>query len=181
MQVSTCGEHNPGPCLGRPALPPQGPVNASMLPSHTCGKQVWHSKWSACLPGEPKRRYIYTEKNYKRNTFVFAPFFMSWTQRSKTFSMYTKGLFLSNIVHKSVYICVSEHFSFAEIIHPPHRCGISRCYILEWSFIVASLRHTSAIIMLTNQHLDMPHLWGGWKFKGNRPFVYIEKVLNLWV
>lgn len=38
MQVSTCGEHNPGPCPGRPALPPQGPVNAFMLPSHTCGK-----------------------------------------------------------------------------------------------------------------------------------------------
>ncbi len=29
-------------------------------------------------------------------------------------------------------------------------------------FIVASLRHTCAIIMLSNQHLDMPHLWGGW-------------------
>ncbi len=25
-----------------------------------------------------------------------------------------------------------------------------------------SLRHTCAIIMLSNQHLDMPHLWGGW-------------------
>ncbi len=23
-------------------------------------------------------------------------------------------------------------------------------------------RHTCAIIMLSNQHLDMPHLWGGW-------------------
>ncbi len=33
--------------------------------------------------------------------------------------------------------------------------------ILEWSFIVASLRHTCAIIMLYNQHLDMPHLWDG--------------------
>ncbi|KAL0188534.1 hypothetical protein M9458_015633, partial [Cirrhinus mrigala] len=28
----------------------------------------------------------------------------------------------------------------------------------EWPFIVASLRHTCAIIMLSNQHLDMPHL-----------------------
>ncbi len=28
------------------------------------------------------------------------------------------------------------------------------------TFIVASLRHTCAIIMLSNQHLDMPHLWG---------------------
>ncbi len=31
-------------------------------------------------------------------------------------------------------------------------------HILEWPFIVASL---SAIIMLSNQHLDMQHLWGG--------------------
>ncbi len=30
------------------------------------------------------------------------------------------------------------------------------------TFIVASLRHTCAIIMLSNQYLDMPHLWGGW-------------------
>jgi len=30
--------------------------------------------------------------------------------------MYTKGLFLSILVHKSVWICVCEHFSFAEII-----------------------------------------------------------------
>ncbi len=36
-------------------------------------------------------------------TLLFLPpFFMSWTPRSKTFSMYTKGLFLLNIVHKSV-------------------------------------------------------------------------------
>ncbi len=31
-----------------------------------------------------------------------------------------------------------------------------------WIFILASLRHTCTIIMLSNQHLDMPHLWGGW-------------------
>ncbi len=36
--------------------------------------------------------------------------------------MYTKVRFLS-----SKY--VSEHFSFAEIIHPPHRCAISRCWL----------------------------------------------------
>ncbi len=33
-----------------------------------------------------------------------------------------------------------------------------KLHILEWPFIVASLRHTCAIIMLSNQHLDMPHL-----------------------
>ncbi len=31
-------------------------------------------------------------------------------------------------------------------------------HILEWPFIVASLRHTCVIIMLSNQHLNMPHL-----------------------
>ncbi len=44
--------------------------------------------------------YIYTEQKYKCNNFVFAPIFHELN--SKTFSMYTKGLFLSNIVHKSV-------------------------------------------------------------------------------
>ncbi len=29
-----------------------------------------------------------------------------------------------------------------------------KLHILEWPFIVASLRHTCAIIMLSNQHLD---------------------------
>ncbi len=33
-----------------------------------------------------------------------------------------------------------------------------KLHIIEWSFIVASLRHACAIIMLSNQHLDMPHL-----------------------
>ncbi len=44
-------------------------------------------------------------------------------------------------------------------------CGIVLCdetAHLEWPFIVSSLRHTCAIIMLSNQHLDMPHMWGGW-------------------
>ncbi len=73
-----------------------------------------------------------------------------------------------------------------------------KLHIFEWPFIVVSLRHTCAIIMLSNQHLDMPHLWGGWIisanekcsltqiltdlwtiFERNRPFVYIEKVREL--
>lgn len=37
--------------------------------------------------------------------------------------MFTKDLFLSNIIHKSVQLCVSE-----QMIHPPHTCGISRCW-----------------------------------------------------
>ncbi len=54
--------------------------------------------------------------------------------------MYTKGLFLSNIVQKSVQICVSEHFSFAEIIYPPHRCGISRCWLDSMIIVQVCLR-----------------------------------------
>ncbi len=42
-------------------------------------------------------------------------------------------------------------------------CCVIKPHILDWPFIVASLRHTCAIIMLSNQHLDMPHLWGGWR------------------
>ncbi len=44
-------------------------------------------------------------------------------------------------------------------------CGIVLCdktAHFRVTFIVASLRHTCAIIMVSNQHLDMPHLWGGW-------------------
>ncbi len=37
-------------------------------------------------------------------------------------------------------------------------CAVIKLYILEWPFNVASLRHTCAIIMLSNQHLNMPHL-----------------------
>jgi hypothetical protein len=35
-----------------------------------------------------------------------------------------KRLVLSNIVHKFVYIPVSENFSFAKIIHPPDSTGV---------------------------------------------------------
>ncbi len=45
---------------------------------------------------------------------------------------------------------------------PPPPSNTVKLHILEWPFIVASLRHTCAIIMLSNQHLDIPHLWGGW-------------------
>ncbi len=41
-------------------------------------------------------------------------------------------------------------------------CAMIKLHNLEWPFIVVSLKHTYEIIMLSNQHLDMPHLWGGW-------------------
>ncbi len=41
--------------------------------------------------------------------------------------------------------------------HLWHCAVVIKLHILERPFIVASLRHTCAIIMLSNQHLDMPH------------------------
>ncbi len=47
-------------------------------------------------------------------------------------------------------------------LDPPDPPNTVKLHILEWPFIVASPRHTCAIITLSNQHLDTPHLWGGW-------------------
>ncbi len=42
-----------------------------------------------------------------------------------------------------------------------------KLHILECPFIVASLRHTCAILMLSNQRLDLPHLsWMDYLGKG---------------
>ncbi len=51
------------------------------------------------------------------------------------------------------------HTRYRLVFRPPNTVKL---HILEWPFFLASLRHTCAIIMLSNQHLDMPHLWGGW-------------------
>ena len=54
---------------------------------------------------------------------------MSWNKISQKCSISTKSLFLSHFVHKCIYIPVSEHFSFAKIIHPPDRCDISKSWL----------------------------------------------------
>ncbi len=51
----------------------------------------------------------------------------------------------------------AEHRRSTVVFGPPPPNTV-KLHILEWPFIVASLRHTCAIIMLSNQHLDMPHL-----------------------
>ena len=41
-------------------------------------------------------------------------------------------------------------------------CCVIIVHMSEWPFIVASLMHTCAIFMLSNQHLDMPPVrWDG--------------------
>lgn len=73
------------------------------------------------------------------------------------------------------------------------RCG-RQLHSSEWTFIVASARHTCIqIVMLFNQHLDRPHLpvmWMDYLAKGEvltntyltdfclKPFVCVEKSLR---
>lgn len=74
---------------------------------------------------------------------------------------------------------------------PPHK---TKPHISEWPFIVASLRHTCVIIVLSNQHLDIilriisaktcpvlqikTDLWT--IFQKNDFFVFVENVSDLW-
>ncbi len=71
---------------------------------------------------------IYTLTKIINATLLFLLlFFMSSTQRSKTFS--SQKAYFSQILLTNLSKSVSEHFSFAGIIHPPHRCGISKCWL----------------------------------------------------
>ncbi len=62
--------------------------------------------------------------------------------------------FLFNVGTK----CDMHHF----IITLKKIINAALLFLWKQKCIVASLRHTCAIIMLFNQHLDTPHLWGGW-------------------
>ncbi len=62
-------------------------------------------------------------------TLLFLPpFFMSRTQISNNF-LCTQNAYLSKILLKNLSKSLLVSTSFAEIIHPPHRCGISRCWL----------------------------------------------------
>ncbi len=57
--------------------------------------------WSKYITKSQVRHSQTLNKIINAKLLFLPPFFMSWTLRSETF-LYTKGLFLSNIVHKSV-------------------------------------------------------------------------------
>ncbi len=57
-------------------------------------------------------------------------------------------------------------------------CAVIKLHILEWPFIVASLRHTCAIIMLSNQHLDMPIMIHKHYFTFNKCQRRLERYLS---
>ncbi len=76
--------------------------------------------------------------------FCFCPY-LSWAglQDLRLF-LKTQKAYFSQILFTNLSKCVSEYFSFAEIIHPPHRCGISRCWLD--SMIIAQVCLTLATI-----------------------------------
>ncbi len=58
---------------------------------------------------------------------------------------------------ETITVCVSEHFSFAEIIHPPHRCGISRWWldsmiIAQVCLRLATIKGHSKMCSFITQH-----------------------------
>jgi DNA-directed RNA polymerase subunit N (RpoN/RPB10) len=97
-----------------------------------------------------RRHCIYTlNKNINATCKMLVPCFMNCNKISQKYSIYTKLIFLSNCVHTCVYIPVSEYFSFAKIIHPPDRCGISR--ICLNSMIITQVH----IVLETKGHAKM--------------------------
>ncbi len=97
--------------------------------------------------------------------FQFLPISSNFTQSLKrseptlhSYSQQPDQLYTKEMLH-----CVLHKWWSHQILTgfwtPPNTVKL---HILEWPFIEASLRHTCAIIMLFNQHLDIPHLWCGW-------------------
>ena len=73
-----------------------------------------------------------------------------------------KTLFLLNVVHKFVYIPVSEDFSIAKIIHPPDSCGISRSWlnskiITQVHLVLGTIKGHSKNVQLSS-HIIMPQM-----------------------
>ncbi len=62
------------------------------------------------------------------------------------------------VVKNHVGQFAKKYYTFIQNLQHLWHCAVIKLHILEWPFIVASLKHTCAIIMLSNQHLDMPHL-----------------------
>ncbi len=63
-----------------------------------------------------------------------------------------RGLDLTAVRHRNWLEWTSAHIRW-------RLASVLKLLILERPFIVSSLRHTCAIIMLSNQHLDMTHLF----------------------
>ena len=108
-------------------FPPQGSLTQKQWTTF----MTIFSPVQLCRPnlGRKVRTVTCTQQNIHITLLLFLLSSMSWSKTCETSSVHTKGLFLSKFGYKFVEICVSENFSFGEIIHPPDRCGIQRCWL----------------------------------------------------
>ena len=65
-------------------------------------------------------------------------------------------MLFSHFVHKYDYILVSEHFSFAKIIHPPDRCGnqeadLNSMSITQVHLVLGTIKDNSKMCFVTTQ------------------------------
>ncbi len=106
------------------------------------------------LPHHGCAHEINTTTHIKRNT----PQKQQNQQVSKgNLPLYLTGklTFRNNIAH--MYLNNCRLHAPSNLATSVALCCVIKLHILEWPFIVASVRYTCAIIMLSNQHLDMPH------------------------
>ncbi len=91
----------------------------------------FHSLLWSYLPRVPifLTMTVYTLTKIINAILLFLPP-ISWAElKDLRLFLCTQKAYFSQILFTNLSKSVSEHFSFAEIIHPPHRCGISRCWL----------------------------------------------------
>ncbi len=92
------------------------------------------------------------------SVFQFLPIYSNFAQPLKRTFHRPQSTTRSTLCEGDALHCVRQMVVTPDTdwFSGPH--NTIKLHILEWPFIVASLRHTCLIIMLSNQHLDMPHL-----------------------
>ncbi len=135
----------------------------------------WKLKTSQFLHGQHTHRTCHPLSMFgmlwigvNDNVFQFLPISSNIAQplkRSRPTFHRPQSTTWSTLCEGDVLHCVRQMVVTPDtdwFLDPPDPPNTVNFYILECPLIVPSLRHTCAIIMLSNQHLDMPHLWGGW-------------------
>ncbi len=125
-----------------------------------------------CKKKKKKKRQQWLPKLYCKNTETFLVIIWLWGRLNilpRSLERLWRRLMVEKLTLNSLATALVDipgaSMPIARSLTTGDICGIVLCdktAHLEWPFIVASLRHTCAIIMLSNQHLDMSHLWGGW-------------------
>ncbi len=103
---------------------------------------------------ELEHAVIYADPEHPKHAqWVTCPVSMLAMQELGCFQL--PGIVYRSLQHGAVHYHAEHEMRLATSVA---LCCVIKLHILECHFIVASLRHTCAIIMLSNQHLDMPHL-----------------------